>query len=179
MQKISVFLLLIAVLFFQSSSYVALEKERTLAMIKPDGIYGNFTNKIKQVILQSGFIIVQEMMVQLDVANATLFYSEHSEKSFFPSLVKYMTCGPVLVMVIEKTNAISDWRALIGPTDARKAKVSHPNSIRALCGSSSERNCVHGSDSPISAAREISFFFGDVSPVEHWESAVEEDSIFP
>ncbi|CAL9748307.1 unnamed protein product [Musa acuminata subsp. burmannicoides] len=172
MRQISVFLLhLLVILFLQSLSYAALEKERTLAMIKPDGIHGNFTNQIKQVILQSGFVIVHEMMLQLDVRNVTLFYSEHSEKSFFPNLVEYMTSGPVLVMVIEKTNAIADWRALIGPTDAGKAKVSHPNSIRALCGSNSERNCVHGSDSPQSAAREISFFFGEISPgiIEHDE----------
>ncbi|CAL9046991.1 probable nucleoside diphosphate kinase 5 isoform X1 [Musa acuminata AAA Group] len=165
MRQISVFLLhLLVILFLQSLSYAALEKERTLAMIKPDGICGNFTNQIKQVILQSGFVIVHEMMLQLDVRNVTLFYSEHSEKSFFPNLVGYMTSGPVLVMVIEKINAIADWRALIGPTDAGKAKASHPNSIRAMCGSNSERNCVHGSDSPQSAAREISFFFGEISP---------------
>ncbi|RWW43017.1 hypothetical protein BHE74_00051367, partial [Ensete ventricosum] len=128
MRQISVFLLhLLLVLFLQSLSYAALEKERTLALIKPDGICGNFANQIKQVISQSGFVIIHEMMVQLDVRNATLFYSEHSAKSFFPNLVEYMTSGPVVVMVIEKTNAIADWRALIGPTDAGKAKVSHPN----------------------------------------------------
>nr|XP_009391224.1 PREDICTED: probable nucleoside diphosphate kinase 5 isoform X2 [Musa acuminata subsp. malaccensis] len=128
MRLISVFLLhLLVILFLQSLSYAALEKERTLAMIKPDGIRGNFTNQIKHVIVQSGFVIVHEMMLQLDVRNVSLFYSEHSEKSFFPNLVEYMTSGPVLVMVIEKTNAIADWRALIGPTDAGKAKVSHPN----------------------------------------------------
>ncbi|GKE66402.1 probable nucleoside diphosphate kinase 5 isoform X1, partial [Tanacetum coccineum] len=67
-------------------------------------------------------------------------------------------------MVLEKTNAIADWRALIGPTDARKAKVTHPDSIRAMCGQDLERNCVHGSDSHDSAAREISFFFTDAFP---------------
>ncbi|KAG6526156.1 hypothetical protein ZIOFF_016133 [Zingiber officinale] len=110
-----------------STSFMALKRERTLAMIKPDGIYGNFTDRIKQVILENGFFIVQELMVQLVVENATLFYSEHSAKSFFPNLVEYMTSGPVLAMVIEKTNGISEWRALIGPTDAGKARVSHPH----------------------------------------------------
>ncbi|KAF6176818.1 hypothetical protein GIB67_026505 [Kingdonia uniflora] len=67
--------------------------------------------------------------------------------------------GPVYVMVLEKTNAIAEWRDLIGPTDAGKAKITHPNSIRAMCGLDLERNCVHGSDAPQSAAKEISFFF--------------------
>ncbi|KAL6899249.1 hypothetical protein ACP4OV_005907 [Aristida adscensionis] len=74
-------------------------------------------------------------------------------------------------MVLEKPDAITLWRTLIGPTDARKAKTSHPNSIRAMCGLDSEKNCVHGSDSPESAAREISFFFRDADSeiVEHDE----------
>ncbi|XP_042459208.1 probable nucleoside diphosphate kinase 5 isoform X2 [Zingiber officinale] len=163
MRRFPPFLVFTIVLCFQSTSFMALKGERTLAMIKPDGIYGNFTDRIKQVILENGFFIVQELMVQLVVENATLFYSEHSAKSFFPNLVEYMTSGPVLAMVIEKTNGISEWRALIGPTDAGKARVSHPHSIRAMCGSSAQRNCVHGSDSALAAAREILFFFGDIS----------------
>uniref|UniRef100_A0A0A9FTU4 Nucleoside diphosphate kinase n=1 Tax=Arundo donax TaxID=35708 RepID=A0A0A9FTU4_ARUDO len=131
-------------------------------MIKPDGLSGKYTEKIKEAILKSGFDIVKEAEVRLDAESASLFYAEHSERSFFNSLVKYMTSGPVLVMVLERPDAISQWRALIGPTDGRKAKTSHPNSIRAMCGLDSERNCVHGSDSPESAAREIAFFFGDV-----------------
>lgn len=133
-------------------------------MIKPDGLFGNHTNMIKNSILESGFTICREMMVQLDEDNAKSFYVEHSSKSFFPSLVKYITSGPVLIMVLEKVNAVSDLRALIGPTDASKAKVTHPYSIRAMCGLNSERNCVHGSDSPESAAREISFFFNETTP---------------
>ncbi|GKB50159.1 probable nucleoside diphosphate kinase 5 isoform X1 [Tanacetum coccineum] len=70
-------------------------------------------------------------------------------------------------MVLEKTNAIADWCALIGPTDSRKAKVSHPDSIRAMCGQDLERNCIHGSDSHDSAAMEISFFFTDAFPGAH------------
>ncbi|KAL6634582.1 hypothetical protein ACP70R_027253 [Stipagrostis hirtigluma subsp. patula] len=139
----------------------AVERERTLAMIKPDGLSGNYTEKIKEAILESGFDIVREAVVRLDAERASLFYAEHSGRSFFDSLVKYMTSGPVLVMVLERPDAISQWRTLIGPTDARKAKTSHPSSIRAMCGLDSEQNCVHGSDSRESAAREISFFFGD------------------
>ncbi|XP_043703819.1 probable nucleoside diphosphate kinase 5 isoform X2 [Telopea speciosissima] len=131
-------------------------------MIKPDGFSGNYTAEIKRVILKSGFNILNEKIVHLDEENVTVFYAEHSKRTFFPNLVKYMTSGPVVVMVLEKVGAISDWRALIGPTDAQKAKITHPDSIRALCGLNSERNCVHGSDSPHSATREISFFFGEM-----------------
>ncbi|KAF3772705.1 putative nucleoside diphosphate kinase 5 [Nymphaea thermarum] len=96
-------------------------------MVKPDGVVNKYADTIKKIIVESGFDIVREMMVQLDESNATIFYTEHSHKSFFPDLVKYMTSGPVYVMVLEKVNAISEWRNLIGPTDARKARISHPS----------------------------------------------------
>eukprot|EP00257_Ricinus_communis_P023159 XP_015583067.1 probable nucleoside diphosphate kinase 5 isoform X3 [Ricinus communis] len=134
-------------------------------MIKPDGLLGNYTERIKEVILQSGFSIVTEIITQLDEDRASIFYAEHSSKSFFSSLIKYMTSGPVLAMVLKKENAVSDWRTLIGPTDARKAKITHPDSVRAMCGLDSERNCVHGSDSLESAQREVSFFFRELSSV--------------
>ncbi|XP_022953619.1 probable nucleoside diphosphate kinase 5 isoform X6 [Cucurbita moschata] len=136
-----------------------METEKTLAMIKPDGLRGNYTDRIRRAIVESGFRILKERVVELDEDRASRFYAEHSSKSFFPTLVKYMTSGPVCVMVLEKQNAIADWRAMIGPTDATKAKATHPNSIRAMCGLDSEKNCVHGSDSLQSAQREISFFF--------------------
>ncbi|KAL9228499.1 hypothetical protein vseg_004075 [Gypsophila vaccaria] len=142
--------------------------EKTLAMIKPDGVSGNYSDRIKEVILESGFSITRELRTQLDEDSVKEFYAEHSSKSFFTALVKYMTSGPVLVMVLEKDNAVADWRKLIGPTDAEKAKVTHPQSIRAMCGSNAERNCVHGSDSVQSASREISFFF-DVHGTRHDE----------
>ncbi|OVA08325.1 Nucleoside diphosphate kinase [Macleaya cordata] len=160
--QILFFLFLAIFLLGRYPCYASIEKEKTLAMIKPDGLLGNYTDKIKKVILESGFSILREMKVQLDEANVTLLYAEHSSRSFFHSLIKYMTSGPVFLMVLEKENAISDWRAMIGPTDARKAKITHPKSIRAMCGLDSERNCVHGSDSPQSAVREISFFFGEM-----------------
>ncbi|RVX17223.1 putative nucleoside diphosphate kinase 5 [Vitis vinifera] len=173
-----VLLLLVSVsLIGRSSSSGSAEKEKTFAMIKPDGLSGNYTDEIKNAILESGFIILREMTVRLDEDTAGKFYAEHSSRSFFPALVKYMTSGPVLVMVLEKVNAVADWRALIGPTDAQKAKVTHPHSffagflivsalifsIRAMCGQDLEKNCVHGSDSPQSAEREISFFFEEFS----------------
>lgn len=134
-------------------------------MVKPDGLFGNHADGIKNIIVDSGFTIVKEMMFQFDKDTAIRFYAEHSLKRFFPSLVKYITSGPVLVMVLEKVNAVADWRALIGPTDALEAKITHPESIRAMCGLDLEKNCVHGSDSSQSAAREISFFFEDIPTV--------------
>ncbi|XP_057977484.1 probable nucleoside diphosphate kinase 5 isoform X2 [Malania oleifera] len=162
-----VFFLLFSVsLTVRSSSNGSIEKEKTLAMIKPDGLLGNHTDEIKKVIFDSGFEIIKEITVQLDEDRAASFYAEHSLKSFFPSLIKYMTSGPVLIMVLEKENAVADWRALIGPTDTSKAKATHPHSIRAMCGLDSEKNCVHGSDSPLSSTREISFFFQEMSSGE-------------
>nr|XP_048335866.1 nucleoside diphosphate kinase isoform X3 [Ziziphus jujuba var. spinosa] len=111
-------------------------KEKTLAIIKPDGLSGNYTDRIKNLISDSGFTICKERIIQLDEESVMSFYAEHSSRSFFGSLVKYMTrlqqstfsSGPVLLMILEKENAVADWRALIGPTDASKAKVTHPHS---------------------------------------------------
>ncbi|KAL8458727.1 hypothetical protein ACS0TY_036293 [Phlomoides rotata] len=157
------FLLCLLVFSHGASANVDALKEKTLAMIKPDGVDGNYVDIIKKTILDSGFSITQEIERKLDDDTVKSFYAEHSSKNFFSNLVRYMTSGPVLIMVLEKQNAIADWRAMIGPTDANKAKVTHPKSVRALCGLNSERNCVHGSDSPQSAAREISFFFKESS----------------
>ncbi|XP_009772863.1 probable nucleoside diphosphate kinase 5 [Nicotiana sylvestris] len=140
------------------SADASTETEKTLAIIKPDGVSGNYTNSIKETILDHGFKITEELFIQLDEDHVKSFYAEHSSRSFFPSLVEYMASGPVLIMVLEKGNAIADWRALIGPTDPLKAKVTHPYSVRAICGLDLQKNCVHGSDSPQSAAQEITFF---------------------
>ncbi|XP_024031552.1 probable nucleoside diphosphate kinase 5 [Morus notabilis] len=158
------FFLLVSVYFScRCESNTSTGKEQTLAIIKPDGLFNNYTDEIKNVILDSGFAICKEMTLQLDEDGVRTFYVEHSLKSFFHSLITYMTSGPVLVMVLEKENAVADWRALIGPTDSRKAKITHPHSLRAMCGIDSEKNCVHGSDSPQSAQREVSFFFKEMS----------------
>ncbi|XP_051147907.1 probable nucleoside diphosphate kinase 5 isoform X3 [Andrographis paniculata] len=161
------FLVLCLAVFSRSRSSAEADtaKEKTLAMVKPDGVEGNFVDTIKKAILDSGFAVTQEMQLKLDEDVVTRFYAEHSSKGFFPSLVRYMTSGSVVIMVLEKENAVADWRDLIGPTDATKAKVTHPKSIRALCGIDLQRNCVHGSDSPQSAAREISFFFNEAFSV--------------
>ncbi|KAK4395052.1 putative nucleoside diphosphate kinase [Sesamum angolense] len=142
--------LLLCVLVFPLRSLASVDtvKEKTLAIIKPDGVNGNYVDVIKKTILGSGFSITQEMQLQLNENTVKSFYAEHASKSFFSGL-----------SVHDKENAIADWRALIGPTDANIAKVTHPKSVRAFCGLDLQRNCVHGSDSPQSAAREISFFF--------------------
>ncbi|KAJ0006827.1 hypothetical protein Pint_29180 [Pistacia integerrima] len=166
LRVVGFFILVCISIFSRSLTDASLEREKTLAMVKPDGVLGNYTDEIKRVILESGFNIFKEKISQLDEEQTATFYAEHSSKSFFSSLIKYMTSGPVLVMVLEKENAVADWRALIGPTDARKAKNTHPHSIRAMCGLDSEKNCVHGSDSLQSAQREISFFFNEMSSDE-------------
>ncbi|XP_031262207.1 probable nucleoside diphosphate kinase 5 [Pistacia vera] len=166
LRVVGFFILVCISIFSRSLTDASLEREKTLAMVKPDGVLGNYTDEIKRVILESGFNIFKEKISLLDEEQTATFYAEHSSKSFFSSLIKYMTSGPVLVMVLEKENAVADWRALIGPTDARKAKNTHPHSIRAMCGLDSEKNCVHGSDSLQSAQREISFFFNEMSSDE-------------
>ncbi|XP_047256880.1 probable nucleoside diphosphate kinase 5 isoform X4 [Capsicum annuum] len=103
------------------------ETERTLAIIKPDGVSGNHTDSVKETILNHGFKITEESFIQLDEDRVKSFYAEHSSRNFFPSLIEYMTSGPVLIMVLEKGNAIADWRTLIGPTDPLRAKVTHPH----------------------------------------------------
>ncbi|XP_021719951.1 probable nucleoside diphosphate kinase 5 isoform X2 [Chenopodium quinoa] len=165
---LSIFIILAAFCLSRFSCCGGMEKEKTFAMIKPDGVYGNYSDKIKAIIMDSGFSIKRELRVQLDEDTVRSFYAEHSSKSFFPSLVKYMTSGPILVMILEKDNAVADWRKLIGPTDAEKAKVTHPQSIRAMCGLNTEKNCVHGSHSIQSASREMSFFF-DAQDIRHDE----------
>ncbi|KAI3670562.1 hypothetical protein L1987_87900 [Smallanthus sonchifolius] len=161
--------LVVTVILVVSVPCRSLENERTLVIVKPDGVSGNYTTSIRNIILQSGFTIQAQLTLHLAQHTVTTFYAEHSTKAFFPSLVKYMTSGPVLIMVLEKVNAIADWRTLIGPTDARKAKITHPHSIRAMCGEDLQRNCVHGSDSLHSAAREISFFFPEGTTLKHDE----------
>ncbi|CAN7058643.1 unnamed protein product [Brassica oleracea var. botrytis] len=172
-------LLLVLVSVSLSPWVRCLGKERTLAMIKPDGVSGNYTEEIKRIVVEAGFNIVKERLTQLDKETASAFYDEHSSRSFFPHLVSYMTSGPVVVMVLEKRDAVSDWRGLIGPTDAQKAKISHPHSIRALCGKDSQRNCVHGSDSTPSAEREIKFFFKDLVSDHVKQESREEFSDWP
>ncbi|KAF6769163.1 hypothetical protein AHF37_12565 [Paragonimus kellicotti] len=127
---------------------------------KPDAVV--VADEIEEKILQNGFFIIQKRRVQLSPEQASEFYAEHYGKMFFPSLVSYMSSGPIVVLVLAKENAIATWRELIGPTNSIKAKSIAPLSIRALYGTDDQQNAVHGSDSFTSAEKEIRFFFPDI-----------------
>lgn len=145
--------------------------ERTLAIIKPDAIHK--FEEIEDIILRSGFSVIQKRRVHMTPEQASDFYAEHFGKLFFPSLVAYMSSGPVMVMVLSKHAAISYWRELIGPTNALKARQTHPDCLRAIYGTDDQRNALHGSDSYSSAEREIRFFFPNsiVEPIPQGQAA--------
>lgn len=143
----------------------AIGVERTLALIKPDAIHKS--EEIEEIILESGFTILQKRRVHLTPEQTSDFYAEHYGKMFFPSLVAYMSSGPIIAMVLARENGIGYWRELAGPTNSFKARETHPDSIRALYGTDDQRNAVHGSDGITSSEREIRFMFPDsiVEPV--------------
>jgi len=145
--------------------------ERTLAIIKPDALHK--AEEIEDIILRSGFAILQKRRVHLTPEQASDFYAEHYGKLFFPSLVAYMSSGPIIVLMIAKDQAISYWRELIGPTNTIKARQTHPECLRAVYGTDDQRNALHGSDGFGSSQREIRFFFPDciVEPVATGQAA--------
>lgn len=145
--------------------------ERSLAIIKPDAIHKS--EEIEDIILRSGFAVLQKRRVHLTPEQASDFYAEHYGKLFFPSLVAYMSSGPIIALVIAKDSAIAHWRELIGPTNTIKARQTHPDCLRAVYGTDDQRNALHGSDSFSSAEREIRFFFPDsvVEPVPIGQAA--------
>ncbi|ELU16784.1 hypothetical protein CAPTEDRAFT_177417 [Capitella teleta] len=145
--------------------------ERTLAIIKPDAV--KHAEEIEDIILNSGFTILQKRRVHLTPEQASEFYVEHYGKLFFPSLVAYMSSGPVIALALARENAISHWRMLVGPTSVTEAKETHPDSLRALYGTDQQRNGLHGSDSYTSAEWEVRFFFPDsiVEPIAVGQAA--------
>ena len=130
--------------------------ERTLSIIKPDAIAKNVIGQIYTRFENAGLNIVAAKMVHLDARAAEGFYAEHKERPFFPALVEFMTSGPVLVQVLEGEDAVASHRALMGATNPQEAEAG---TIRADFAESIDENAVHGSDSTISAAREIAYFF--------------------
>ena len=130
--------------------------ERTLSIVKPDGVSGNLIGEVYRRFEQAGLSIIAARMLQLSQREAEGFYAVHRERPFFRDLVRYMTSGPVLVQVLEGEDAIARNRDLMGATDPAKAAAG---TIRADFATSIERNVVHGSDAPESAAREIAYFF--------------------
>ena len=130
--------------------------ERTFAIIKPDAVAASQAGEILAMIYEAGFRILSLRMTRLTQAQAQGFYAVHSEKPFFAGLVKFMTEGPIIVMALEREDAIRKWREVMGATNPAKAE---DGTIRKRFGTSIERNCVHGSDAPETAAVEIPFFF--------------------
>ena len=130
--------------------------ERTFAIVKPDAVAKGQTGEILSMIEKAGFRIVAMRKTQLTDKQAQAFYAVHKERPFFGGLVKFMTEGPVVVMVLEKENAIEDWRKLMGATNPANAAEG---TVRKRFASDIERNCVHGSDARETAAVEIPFFF--------------------
>ena len=135
--------------------------EKTLAIIKPDAVAKNFIGKILAQIEENGLYIIASKMIHLSKEEAEEFYSEHSKRPFYNSLVKYMSSGPVMVQVFEAENAIETLRNIMGATKPIEAKEG---TIRNLYANhepvnGTYENAIHGSDSIQSAGREIDFFF--------------------
>ena len=133
--------------------------ERTLTIIKPDSTAAGHIGEIIAEIEKAGFRILAMKMVHLDRQQAEAFYQVHRGKPFFDSLVKFMTEGPAVPMALEREDAISKLREIMGTTDSTKAA---PGTIRAKFGTDIERNAIHGSDAPETAAVEIAFFFSEL-----------------
>ena len=130
--------------------------ETTLAIVKPDAVENRHIGRIVSRVEQQGFRIVAMRMLHMTRREAECFYAVHRERPFFESLTIYMSSGPAVILVLERDNAIAHWRATMGATDPAKAENG---TIREQMGESIERNAVHGSDAPETAAVETSYFF--------------------
>ena len=130
--------------------------ERTLSIVKPDGVQKNLIGEVYRRFEQADLKIIGARMMQLTQTQAEGFYAVHRERPFFRDLVKYMSSGPVVVQVLEGENAVSKNRDLMGATDPKKADKG---TIRADLATSIEENVVHGSDSVENARNEIAYFF--------------------
>jgi len=129
---------------------------KTFTIIKPNATNNNNTGDIIKIIETNGYDIVNMKKVTLTKEEAGLFYSEHKGKDFFDGLVEFMTSAPIVVMELEKDNAVEDFRKLIGNTNPEKAEEG---TIRKLYAKNMTENAIHASDSNLSAEREILFFF--------------------
>jgi nucleoside-diphosphate kinase len=137
--------------------------DRTLAILKPDLVRKNQIGEVIAKIQKEDFKIVAMRMIKLTRQAAEEFYAVHRGKSFYNDLVEFMTSGACVAMVLEKTNAVQEFRKLIGATDPKEAD---PGTIRREFASNKQENAVHGSDSPENAVREIGFFFSEREIVE-------------
>ena len=132
--------------------------EKTLSIIKPDAIERNLAEEIKQMFLNDGFEILKEKKIQISKEEAEQFYVVHQAKPFYNELCSYLSSGPIIVMVLGKSNAVLANRELMGSTNPIEAKEG---TIRKKYGISIDKNSVHGSDSLENANKEINFFFKD------------------
>ena len=131
---------------------------QTLAIIKPDAMKKDNMENIKKNIIDNGFNILKEKTLLLTDEQACSFYDIHKEKPFFDELVEFMTSHECHVMILEKENAVEEWRNLMGATDSQKAEIG---TIRNKYGTDISMNATHGSDSNENAIKEINFFFND------------------
>ena len=132
---------------------------RTFTMLKPDAVSGSNTGAIIKLIEEAGFRIVAIKKTLLSPERAGEFYAVHKDRPFYKDLCKYMSSGPIVPMILEKENAVEDFRKLIGATDPSKAA---PGTIRNLFAKSIEANAIHGSDSNENAGIEGNFFFSNL-----------------
>ena len=132
--------------------------EQTLSIIKPDAVERNLDNEIKEMFKNKGFNIVKEKKIQIVKSEAEQFYKVHETKSFYNDLCVYLSSGPIVVMILEKDNAVLENRELMGATNPKDAEEG---TIRKKYGISIDKNSVHGSDSVENAKMEIDFFFKD------------------
>tara|TARA_Y100001958_G_C21018246_1_gene395784 strand:- start:274 stop:684 length:411 start_codon:yes stop_codon:yes gene_type:complete len=130
--------------------------ESTLSIIKPDAVERNLDSQIKEMFIKNGFNIIKEKKIQIDKLEAEKFYKVHETKPFYNDLCTYLSSGPIVVMVLEKENAILANRELMGSTNPKDAEEG---TIRKKFGLSIDKNSVHGSDSSENAKIEIDFFF--------------------
>jgi nucleoside-diphosphate kinase len=130
--------------------------QMTLAIVKPDAVAAGHTGEILAALGQRGFVVRGLRTVHLTRAQAEAFYAVHRERPFFPSLVQFMTEGPVVPVALEREDAVAALREAMGATDVAKAAEG---TIRKRFGTSIERNAIHGSDSPENAEKELAFFF--------------------
>ncbi len=130
--------------------------EQTLSIIKPDAVERNLENEIKEMFKKNGFKIINEKKIQIEKFEAEQFYKVHETKPFYNQLCSYLSSGPIVVMVLEKENAVLDNRKLMGATNPKEAENG---TIRKKYGISIDKNSIHGSDSLENAAIEIKFFF--------------------
>ena len=132
--------------------------EQTLSIIKPDAVERGLDKEIKEIFIKNGFTIIKEKKIQIEKIEAEKFYKVHETKPFYSDLCSYLSSGPIVVMILEKINAVKGNRELMGSTNPKDAKEG---SIRKKYGISIDKNSVHGSDSIENAKLEIDFFFND------------------